>query len=682
MNKNDIGNSSNKVCKKLTHGGKLVLYKQNKLFLVTVILILLLVFLAVTVGAQKDKIAESTGMELRSAPINPAFEEWQKYHHVEMMFTEQGNPLGYIPPPFQRYREDVPEVLRSADQPDQFDLRKEGRLTEVRDQKDLNSCWAFASYASLESYLLPGSRNNFSENNLMRLHGFDLAPSEGGNDLMSIAYLARWSGPVDEAKDPYLSYPANPDLPPEKHVQQVRFINESTADIKQALMDNGALFTAMHWSDDFFNKNTNAFYCPDKDKRPNHGVAIVGWDDNFDRNNFNEKPPGNGAWIIRNSWGSDWGDDGYFYLSYSDTLARALTTAFHNAEPTDNYSRIYQYDHLGWIDSAGFPNYDHIHAANIFEATSSGYLLAVGTYAVMPGTNYEIRIHTGVRSGKPESGTLALTQSGTMEWAGYHTIPLDHAVNLRVGQQFSVIIRYNTPKHSFPVPIEIAFANYSSRATANRGESFYRLDDASEWHDLYLTYNKTANFCIKAFTEYFTFTDVIPPMQFFDYIEAVYTEGITTGYNDGSYRPDEPVTRGQLAAFLARALKLNDTGDPNHPSFTDVKPAMQFFGYIEAIYAEGITTGYSDGSYRPNDPVNREQMAAFLARALELTKTDDPDKSSFSDVLVGMQFFSYIEAIYAEEITTGYGDGTYRPGDTVTRGQMAAFLARALDLHH
>ena len=178
-----------------------------------------------------------------------------------------------------------------------------------------------------------------------------------------------------------------------------------------------------------------------------------------------------------------------------------------------------------------------------------------------------------------------------------------------------------------------------------------------------------------------TFTDVTSDMQFYPYIEAIYAEGITTGYSDGTYRPNDHVNRGQMAAFLTRALKLPEAGDPDNPNFTDVSPAMQFYGYIEAIYAEGITTGYGDGTYRPDAPVNREQMAAFIARALALAEAGDPDNPSFTDVSPGMQFFPYIEAIYSGGITTGYGDGTYRPRDTVTRGQMAAFLSRALGLH-
>ncbi len=175
-----------------------------------------------------------------------------------------------------------------------------------------------------------------------------------------------------------------------------------------------------------------------------------------------------------------------------------------------------------------------------------------------------------------------------------------------------------------------------------------------------------------------TFTDVTPDMLFYHYIEAINAEGITTGYPDGTYRPGENVTRGEMAAFLARGLGLEDPG-VTETSFSDVSPGMLFYHSIEAINAEEITTGYPDGTYRPGENVTRGEMAAFLARGLGL---EDPGvtETSFSDVLTDMLFYHYIEAINAEEITTGYPDGTYRPGENVTRGEMAAFLARGLGL--
>ena len=173
-----------------------------------------------------------------------------------------------------------------------------------------------------------------------------------------------------------------------------------------------------------------------------------------------------------------------------------------------------------------------------------------------------------------------------------------------------------------------------------------------------------------------TFIDVPLNHTFYLDIEAVYAAGIAGGYGDGTYGPGDYFTRGQMAAFLNRALGLAP-GDGQ--SFTDVPTDHTFYLDIEAIYAAGIAGGYGDGNYGPGDNVTRGQMAAFLNRALGLAPGEGP---SFDDVSLDHTFYLDIEAIYAAGIAGGYGDGNYGPGDNVTRGQMAAFLARALGLHN
>ncbi len=216
----------------------------------------------------------------------------------------------------------------------------------------------------------------------------------------------------------------------------------------------------------------------------NHDVVIVGWDDTFNRNKFSNTPPGDGAWIVRNSWGSDWGDDGYFYLSYYDTYAGSGTVAFHNAEPTSNYNRIYQYDPLGWVLDSGYEN-ETAYAANIFTAADSEKLAAVSTYALSQNMNYEIKIYTGVNTGQPTSGELQLTQAGSFTNGGYFTIPLNSAVSLAAGEKFSVAIRFTTPGYGFPVPIEYALYDFRDGVFHLHGLAPFRFGPrGSSWRPL------------------------------------------------------------------------------------------------------------------------------------------------------------------------------------------------------
>jgi C1A family cysteine protease/uncharacterized protein YjdB len=466
---------------------------------------LLLVSLMLTVLIPANAWALEEVTEPTVAPLNPAFIQYQEDVKLGTLNTSTsgGHSPSYIPPPLQRYEGTAETTIASsATYPVSYDLRDTGRITDIRSQGDYGSCWAFASLASLESYLKQDTTVDLSENNLMWNSGFDITPDDGGNYTMATAYLARWSGPVSESSDPYGS-PRKTGLEPIYHVQEVASIPNLPSAIKQALMDGGALYTSMYSglfaSNDYYNSENAAFYY-DGEEEPDHDVAIVGWDDQYSRNNFSKIPDGDGAWIIRNSWGSDWGDGGYFYMSYYDSYAGSNVTAFHSAEATDNYSHIYQYDPLGNISAMGYQDDDNTAwGANIYTAAASDNLTAVSTYALTPGTTAEIKIYTDVNDGQPSSGTLRTTQTTSFQRGGYYTIALDNPVALVAGQKFAVVIKFRTPGTNDSVPVESRFENYSSAVTANPGESFTSNTGTGGWYDT--SKKNLSNVCIKVFTQ-------------------------------------------------------------------------------------------------------------------------------------------------------------------------------------
>jgi hypothetical protein len=312
---------------------------------------------------------------------------------------------------------------------------------------------------------------------------------------MSTAYLARWSGPVKESDVPY-KYAT---YAPQKHVQKVVYVPRTPytfAEIKQAILDHGAIDTSIYMVDGYYNTSTYAYYYNGK-ADPNHDVTIVGWDDSYNKANFSTKPAGDGAFIIRNSWGSSFGDGGYFYLSYYDTYAGYNCWAFHNAESTDNYLEKYEYDPLGWVGDYGYKTHT-AWGANIFQAASSNSLKAVAFYATDTNLQYEIRVYTGVAAGNPISGALALSQTGTLSQMGYHTVQLNQAVALTAGQLFSVAVSFTTPNNLYPIPAEMPMEGYSSKAVAHAGESFVSSNGVN-WTDVSATKSQI-NVCIKAFT--------------------------------------------------------------------------------------------------------------------------------------------------------------------------------------
>ncbi|HZK05381.1 MAG TPA: putative Ig domain-containing protein [Actinomycetaceae bacterium] len=173
------------------------------------------------------------------------------------------------------------------------------------------------------------------------------------------------------------------------------------------------------------------------------------------------------------------------------------------------------------------------------------------------------------------------------------------------------------------------------------------------------------------------FSDVHREDMFYDEIAWLYEEGITTGYPDGTFHPGEPINRDAMAAFLYRFSGEPDFTPPDGtPPFSDVPRDVMFFKEIAWLYEEGITTGYPDGTFHPGEPINRDALAAFIYRFAGEPDFTPPDTSPFSDVEKDDMFYKEITWAYAEGITTGYPDGTFHPVEPINRDAMAAFLFR------
>ena len=405
-----------------------------------------------------------------------------------------------------------------ADLPSKYDLRDYGLVTTIKDQGGSGSCWAFTTLAALESYLLKYENvsYDFSENNMKNLMGYyglnGTDWSDGGNHFMSLAYLLRWSGPIDEALDPFddTSHSSKSNLNLSKHVQDILYIpvrlNYLDIDqIKAALMTYGALYTTIH-ADDSFQYNPD--YYLDVISVSNHAVTIIGWDDNYSADNFAVRPPGDGAFLIKNSWGTDYGYEGYWYVSYYDKsfagygLDSISAMAFTNVENVTNYKTNYQYDILGnTFESIGF-TCSTAWFANEFIAKNNNPLSAFGLYTY-GDSSYLVNITV--------NGVVKYIQEGLIKGAGYHTVKLDDFVELTKNDVFRVAVRLTTPITIFPIAIEAQRDGYSSGADSEEGQSFISPDGIN-WYDL-AVYNKPikfyqyaenytlekANVCLKAY---------------------------------------------------------------------------------------------------------------------------------------------------------------------------------------
>jgi hypothetical protein len=171
------------------------------------------------------------------------------------------------------------------------------------------------------------------------------------------------------------------------------------------------------------------------------------------------------------------------------------------------------------------------------------------------------------------------------------------------------------------------------------------------------------------------FADVLVRDQFALEIAWLATHGVTTGYADGGYHPSAPMSREAMAVFLYR-MAGSPVVDPGWAvRFWDVPSSHPFFREITWLAAQGVTSGYPDGTFRPAAPVNRDAMAAFLYRSAG-SPAWEPGASRFTDVPSGAAFSTEIDWLAARRITTGYADGTFHPLAPVSRDAMAAFLFR------
>jgi hypothetical protein len=173
-----------------------------------------------------------------------------------------------------------------------------------------------------------------------------------------------------------------------------------------------------------------------------------------------------------------------------------------------------------------------------------------------------------------------------------------------------------------------------------------------------------------------TFSDVRPIDYFYEPVRYLYCAGAIGGYPDNTFRPNNTATRGQLAKIvvLAEGMPINTAGGPH---FSDVSPANSFYPYVETAYNAGIVSGYGDGTFRPNNPVTRGQLCKIVVQAAgwPVNTTGGPH---FPDVPTTHTFYPFIETVYNHSIISGYPDGRFRPESHTTRAHISKVVHGAV----
>lgn len=428
-----------------------------------------------------------------------------------------------------------------------YDLRTLNLVTPVRNQSPYGSCWSFSALASAESSTLKqgGTSDDYSEKHLSYFGYTDInsnyvafdyrEPSSaiydlGGNDSISVAMLSRWTGIVSEATEPYTNMgpcEGNPSLPagtpPSATAANAkRLVHSHIApgganvvnNVKYLLKTYGAVSTIMRYEAQYINTETGGFYC-NSGTNTNHLVTIVGWDDNYAISNFKEgnQPSSAGAWIIKNSWGVDWGTtwggtwggDGYFHISYEDTVVSANggTAFLTGAVVADQH--MYLYDYLGHVENGGAADGDEW-MANMFTATANHSLKQVSVFTTVIDATVKVYIIknatfanndiTGDVVSAPGGGQILISETFTTP--GYHTLDLPASVHVNKDEAFAVVVNVTAASGEYLLPLENPVENWSSKATAAAGQSLYS-GDGSTWQDLTLISGfANTNFCLRA----------------------------------------------------------------------------------------------------------------------------------------------------------------------------------------
>lgn len=380
--------------------------------------------------------------------------------------------------------------------PQKYDLRTFDRVTPIKNQGSTNACWAFAATSALESEIDSGK---------LILDPFHLYYNTGydkidgiGQYLTAVPYYAAWKGPVLEDSGSKVLI---------KQVQEVLYLKPGDIDLlKVNIYKYGAVGSTIGMTGDdrrYWNPQTFAQYQYDNNM-VNHAITLVGWDDNFAKENFSHMPPTNGAFIVKNSWGNNWGDNGYFYVSYYDKSlgygndGNVTNIVFSKVENTGYFDNNYQYDELGNTSSWGSSETEMF--ANVFKINQGNNesLKAVSFYAIDENTNYEVFV-VGKYIDEQSFDNMRKVASGSFDDAGYYTVELDNKIELESNQKLAVIVKITTPNSNSPVAIEIpnGIYNSTSKAISNPGESFVKIN--GKWFD-FNTIKNNGNVCLKAFT--------------------------------------------------------------------------------------------------------------------------------------------------------------------------------------
>lgn len=597
----------------------------------------------------------------------------------------------------------------------------------TKDNIDLSE-WALAYYMYNIDGEYPRSYDTHEIKNLSKEADADTQSSWaaiGGFSGDALRFMMSWAGAANQLEE----YPT--ELKPAceskfsddaVHLSGFKSYNilENPEMVKKAITENGVA-TFLYYVDFGFKYNNllnHTYYYNGEEKDGNHVVAVVGWDDSFPKENFSEpyyskiengadvaisvadfesltpeeqaeyvvdeettptvrkpvEPAKDGAWLVRNSWGDTYGQDGYFWVSYYDKgICEASEVAYVNN--IDDYDEIYQYDNQGSNDNFN-ANTDSVSVSNIFYAEGdpdglceSESIEAVAFETASTDLDYSVSIY-GFSSeydsiyNIPDRGYL-LTDApitGKTDAIGYYQVKLNKPIIVPVGTKFAVVVDMKSSKGS---DVFVSREKASNKQTinkddnpkypyedivnteANLGESWiYNYNNLGQWADAnsLTEENERSNFRIKAYTNFvkeasepvpapeINFKDVPNNKWYSDSVRFMVLNGIMSGTSDTTFEPDKKCDRAMMVTILNN-MAYKDTADITLP-FKDVAEGKWYTNPIKWAYNCNVSKGVSKTKFGIKEELTREQVACFLynyAKACQWDMSNAGDLSKYKD---------------------------------------------------
>jgi C1A family cysteine protease len=375
---------------------------------------------------------------------------------------------GYIPMPYPKntgISKSSKDDQIMSDPPASYDLRNQNYMTSVKNQGNCGSCWAFASIGSVESNWLLNSYGNYdlSENNMKNCHNFLWSACDGGNSEIASSYLTI-KGIISESDDNYRDYSqnCNSSANPIAFISNLYYLpnrsNSGYEDVlKNIIMQYGGVFTSLTWSERYYNSSAKTYRYTGSAAQ-NHAVLLVGWNDNMSVT-VNGRTS-TGAWIAKNSWGSSWGENGYFYIAYNDTRINGETAVWVSRENASSIEHLYYYDEVGAVRQIGFGG-NTGYALVKYTSTSNQTISKIGTWINSYNSIISIEVYGNFQN-NTLSNLLGSVSNLSCEFPGYYTFELDEAISINANTDFFIKIQYYTPNYRYPIPIERSISGYCS----------------------------------------------------------------------------------------------------------------------------------------------------------------------------------------------------------------------------